>query len=1264
MRQGRFSIAMYAGLVAAAAGLTGCPGAAPNLAVTPAALAFESGQQIKTLTLQNTGGGALAWELDTVARAHPDAPWLPEDLPWLSANQTEGELRASTTQVQLSVDRTGLPFGTINNTGVRIRSNGGETIVPIAVTTAATLSASPSLFALSQGDTNRSVTLQNSGTAAAQWNIRFLPDLDDLGSAVPLPAGFTATPSSGTLGAGQSLSVLLNWPAAQDADFNLLVQSAAGSTPLRFRYGAALEGLTVLPSQLTLYVDTAAREGEGPQTVQPASKLRIRNTSGAQRTWTLELVDRSGAGAPAPITFSPQTGATAAGQQSVVDVAVSRPRDVRTGSGNYEFLVRSGEAFLPVPITVEILPFPEITLSSPPDFDLVNPPVQPISVLDFGRDDIQQTFYVVNTGARGSQLFFRVSHEDEDAERPLIVGVDPVEGNTNGPRNDFFRPEIGQFVEGAPIRVSVDRGNLREQVEFRTITVTAYDADFNNTLDVVAERTLQVRVERAPLTIEGQINRSRPPFLMRFVFLLRDSLGRAIPTRTQAEREDVSFAIFEEGRPLDLNETNFFVTGPDNLKVNLVLMLDFTGSMYFAGTQDPIDPLAPGEAVEQVTTAAKAFLDDLPAGYRVALMYYNDRQQQNRVIQQFTTDRASLKDALDAFTLPPALFGVSTIYDALENAIELLEAEDAEDVLPFDEADVRAVLFVTDGVDNASFASASDVIDAADNARVRLYPLAYAPLRTFADLGAMNELAAETGGRMYTANDVPALTRLLATEAALALEPAVTTAANAAAFNIRNLGDTPLAWTIAPDPAASWLSVQGPSSGVTVANGATRIILQTTPGAFPEGTVRSAVVGVNSASGAGTVRVRANWIQEGGQPAALLEIDLRDSDGLIWSELQNQLVLTYVTPSQTGGTYRIEARYQETPDRVVSGFFEEDGVFFSGDIRAGQLAMTTTGIIEDLETAVPEDRYRAEAFVRADYVPRNVNRFRVRFFLEAPGTAPAAAIAALDNIFVDVQLAQDGLLRSADDFSRNWRLIPEGDGVFLALTEEENFLPYGSFGNLFQITLTNLEDYVRAFDTVFEEPRLDLAMRADNQIYVAPGTPSTPSATRFFLYPGGPTNPGRNLRITTSSDLAPPARTIFDLAPDIDPEAPGAWDFDDDGVPDFNDPVIDDPRIPESIVVPAPLQIPAAQDSATLTVRNNRLDTFTWSLDPASLPDWIVEPGNAEPIPGGTLAPGEFTTFTLSVDRAGLPSGFSQALLVVNTDIFGDTEIQVSLVVP
>lgn len=1243
--------------------VSGCP-SAPVLEVNPRALDFGTAS-VLNFRVTNTGGGTLNWTLTEVTRAAANAPWVETDIPWLSATPTAGTTAREIDRVTLTANRSALPVGTFNNVGVRVRAaSGSEIVVPLSIVIAPTLTVNPAVIALAPEATQAAFNVANLGTAAANWSVLFLPNPDNLASATSLPEDIVAEPNPGTTAGGGSTPVTLRWAAGR-TDFSLLVSSTAGNSVVRIRFGATLEGLQVTPNILRLFIeDTQFPAGTVPPE-QPASTLRIANVSAVNQSWQISLRATVDTGAPVPISTNPGNGTTQPGRESTIAVRVTDPTRVLIGAGNYTLSLNSGDAFVLIPIVVEVQSLPIIAISEPPDPEVARPEVVPLSTLDFGREDILKDFYVANVGPRTSRLHFRITHDDQGKENPLLLDVSPLQGDTNGPDGVFFFPPgANTRIDAEQIRVTVDRSAMTQDVEFRNITVEALDPDFTGVIDAVEKAVLRVRVERPPLKIEGAINRSRPPYLLRFVFLMRDTQGRVIPTKTRQDLSRLTFNVTEDGQPLDLNETNLFLRGPAGLKTNLIVFLDFSGSMLNAGTTNTAAPLQRGEALAQVRAATKKFIDDLPEGYRVQLMYHYDRQQPDYIIHTFSTDRESLKTALDAFSLPPALSGTSAIRDALLQGITDLAAEDSVSTLPFDDADVRAIVFITDGRDNSSLTSASDLSTAAQDNHVRLYPLIYAA-GSPVNLADMVVLAEESGGHLYNAGDVRNLALLLASERGLDLSPSPIAGTNLAFFRITNTSNAPLTWSVTPDASVPWIAEVSPATGTTLPGATATVTVRINPTTETPNSSRSGDLFVTSNNGDGRATIHFD-LGASNAIAQNIAVELFDPPGRVWNELQNQLVMTYVTPAQEGGTYNVRVTYAVNETNTITGSFEKDAVFAGGNVRAGQLSLSTTGILTDAREANPALATRAEVFLRTDYVPRNVTRFRTRFFLKAPADVPPATAALLNAAALQVELAPGGLLNPEDPFAPTWRLIYEGDGIYTVLTEADNDLLYGSFGNLLKLTITNINQYVAAFAGSPRQPEFLVEMRADNDIYLVPPAPGQPSQSKFFLYPGGITNPLKALSVGPYPDLAPPASEIALLInPPIALDDPNAFDRDADGLPDFNDPFPDDKDRPGPLAIPSPYEIAANQTEAVFTVRNNRLDTFTWQIDAARLPSWVssVTVGTSGNPPQTVLAPGQSELLRIGVNRAGLGDGFYRDSIFLLTDVFGEEEIQLALVV-
>ncbi|MCK5862013.1 MAG: VWA domain-containing protein, partial [Candidatus Hydrogenedentes bacterium] len=829
--------------------------------------------------------------------------------------------------------------------------------------------------------------------------------------------------------------------------------------------------------------------------------LTLRNAGRRTLQWTISMHTRGEAidQETAPILVETVTGTLPPGESEPVLVRVSDPAVAISGGGNYELSIEvlDQEGVVTVPIILESVALPVIIASDPPDENSIGYTLK--STLDFNRQDTQLEFWVVNIGPLESRLYFQVQHEDEGIENPLVVDVSPMAGDTNGPDGVFAIGE-GRYVDARRVVVTVDRTAMTEDVEYRDLYIEAWDEDGEARIDAVPPWKVQIRVERPPMTVEGALNRSRPPYLMRFVFMLRDTLGRVIPTQTDEDMEKVDFVISENGSPIDLGEVSMQVEGPDQLKVNMVLLLDYTGSMYNAGVDDPTLLRQPGEVLQEVQESVEMFLDDLPSSYRVALMYHNDRQPLNRVIHPLSTNRESLKSALRSFEVPPQLHGTSDIWDAIIDAVDRLAAADSATTLPFDDADIRAVVFITDGNDNSSESGASAASSAAVDQRVRLYPLTYSSgvSINYPDL---IPLAEDSGGHFYNAGTADKLVRLLGHKRSLVLSPVTyNMLSSTAEFKIHNAGQSPLTWSILEEGFNPWLTRIFPASGTTQPGADSLVTVTVDPVnlANPYG-VGKGVLTIQSNDGKGEVEVMLT-LESGTTTIQQLSLSLRDEPGQVWQEMQNQVVLSYVTPSQAGGNYSIRVNYTQDDDKVISGFFEENGVFYPGDVRAGQISLHTTGINIDYAAETWEEVAQAEVYVRADYVPRYVNIFRNRFVpLLGADISPEVAAAFLQHS-MKVELAPEGLLlHNFDAALPNWRLVPENDGIYRMLTPKEYALPYASNGNLLRITFSNLWPFIEAAEAAGIEPEFFLDMRVDNSMYYAPATDAGPSETVYFL---------------------------------------------------------------------------------------------------------------------------------------------------------------------
>ena len=1212
-------------------------------------------------TLFDFGSDRIAATLNLTNQRFEDVTWtLADDVPWLTVSVVSGALPVGTeTPVVLTVDRTGLfPGRHADTLSLELSSLAGMSVqrveLRVSLTVPPGLNVAPTDLAFPAAVADSAFTVANVGTVPFDWTVEPVnPDYPD--EVIPWPTALSATTAaSGTLAvAGEAVVGLHVDRSSLDLGQYTYMVRVTTSPDM----GEQLVSINVVVAGTPNLVATERgveleqNDSIWIRTGQEALDLNLLNDGDDRLTWALELVHDPEAGVSVPvdtmpITVVPSEGAIESDDDTTVTISVNQAtllEQLGEGSHRFRLTIEWDRDTLNLWLFIDLKAMPVISVNK--------------STLDYGNDpeSLEAVFELANVGELYSELHYAFEVIDEpNPQTPLIINVQNQRESATG----TLRVENPLAYPVEEIRVNIDRSQVLAQVERRTLRV--YDTE----IPAVEPVDIVIRVEQSPLTIEGAINRSRPPFIMRFVFLVRDRVGQVITTRTAEDRACLEFAVEEDGLLLDPGETSQFVTGPENLKCNVVLLLDYTGSMYNAGVGDLEHPLEPGEAIDLMVEAAKGFVDDLPPTYRLAIMEYHDKQQSDRLIHGFTNDKEALKLALDTFALAPPDHGASAIHDALVNACEILEAEDPAETIPFDDADVRAVVFISDGWDTSSVNELKDTVDYAQDARVRLYPVGFSGGETVNNASLVT-LATETGGHVYYAPEVRSLDEILANEKGLALDGTTGPLAGlGGTFDICNTSLSAFSWTIAP-PAAGWLTVDEPYAGASVAGACRTVSFVADDSGLTPGTYTDVILVHAQQEGTGDetpevleAAATAQLRVKSGDPSAL-SIRLTDVDGRIWRELKNQVVLTYVSLIQEGThSYNIHATYTDENNNQFEGDFERDGVYWLGDAIQGQISLWTTTRFANGPNAL--GNYTAEAYVRTDYVPRNISMFRFRFFTtftppeDMPEAVTADILAHLPSIRdAHVELAPDGLLR-------NWRLISEGDGVYTALTEQSNPLQFGAFGNLLRITFSDLNDYVAAFDAVADLPYFEIGFRLDNTLYYSPAVPpSTPSLTKYFVYPGGYLNPGRTLIVGTGSDVATPAKEPLDLTlTGFDPEAPYAWDSDEDGITDFDDPDPFDGSVPAPFVIPQVVTFAGSETTSSFTVRNNRLDTFGWLV--TGMPSWV-----AAPVIGttGTLAPGASTTVAVTVSRAGLAAGVYYGSIALETD-FGARHIEVSMVVP
>jgi VWFA-related protein len=180
-----------------------------------------------------------------------------------------------------------------------------------------------------------------------------------------------------------------------------------------------------------------------------------------------------------------------------------------------------------------------------------------------------------------------------------------------------------------------------------------------------------------------------------------------------------AFRVFEDGRQQTI--THF---ASDNVSLDLVLAVDVSGSMK--------------DSMPKVKAAVKEFLSAISAEDKVTLLGFNDSIFS---VTQKSTDPAQRLRAVDRL----APWGATALYDVIISGVGILGRGTGR----------KAMLVFTDGEDQGSHASLSDVERRLEASDVSLYMIGQGRgVKMEALKKTMSRLAAATGGRALATEKV------------------------------------------------------------------------------------------------------------------------------------------------------------------------------------------------------------------------------------------------------------------------------------------------------------------------------------------------------------------------------------------------------------------------------------------------------------------------------------------------------------------------------
>lgn len=715
----------------------------PTLLITPVTLDLGSADTQGSFTIQNTGTGPMQWTAEEGTGAV--GAWTPQDIAWLTiasastGTTTPGTGATLTVQVDRSAVTTTSETPFVGN--ILVASADGEQIVLTVQMLALppTLRVIPADLNFATTYVERKLALWNGGLGTVNWRI------DTTGK----PAWLTITPvdgagiASGSVAGDQTdmVTATVNRsglpPAARDYTWTFDVTAQDGG-------GTPLDPVTItvtmnVAPQAAISVDTGENnegipnvdEGGTPfipfGTALTTNTFDILNQGTGNLQWSIDVTSL-----PAWVTsISPSQGVLEPLTSVTVTVTVDRS-SLDYGEESYTFPIVSNDPTTPsLDVRIELQVPKRVVIG-----------VKPTEIA-FGLYGISDSFEVANLGDPDSVLNFQVS-----TNKPWLF-IYPETGTSQGTAEPI--------KDWRAVNVSIDRAQLDGTGATATITVTAFETDQYGVRvlrEDVAPVEITVSVEAAELSFEAAQAKTRIPSLVRLVLLMRNLAYQPIPLAWDTLDDYVNgFAIFEDDVAVEESESGKFLTSAQNLRTDAVILLDYSGSMYAAaqGVSDPAISGAPDPLQALYELAVPTLIDELPANYNIALMEFHERSQPSRVITApdggpaFTRDKNILKARLEALAVLD--HGATELLPAVLDATLLIEDRSADLFrIPFDDADFKTVICVTDGRLTTPPGTVRDVSDYMQLAGVRFLGVGWGA-------GILHEplarLASGTGGHYY-----------------------------------------------------------------------------------------------------------------------------------------------------------------------------------------------------------------------------------------------------------------------------------------------------------------------------------------------------------------------------------------------------------------------------------------------------------------------------------------------------------------------------------
>lgn len=281
-----------------------------------------------------------------------------------------------------------------------------------------------------------------------------------------------------------------------------------------------------------------------------------------------------------------------------------------------------------------------------------------------------------------------------------------------------------------------------------------FNKDFTNgAIDTVSTNTVRVKAVIWTLTgifVDGARHAYSAPYLLDFDFTLRAANTNPIALPPAL----IKATCTENGQPISPSETaHLLAQGRKSLAC--FLTLDYSRSMKISTNADGVS------AIVSMQEAALSFLEAFQSGYDSNMLQANVRvgvaeshadDIEPHIVAPLSGDKAYLTEAIEGIISNHVqnYYAGTRWRDAVYTSlVAVAESGDNPD-------EVRSIIFLSDGVDESSFATTNDIVTYALANKIRIYTIGFGKELSQGQPTLM-AIANRTGGRYFVATNQAAI---------------------------------------------------------------------------------------------------------------------------------------------------------------------------------------------------------------------------------------------------------------------------------------------------------------------------------------------------------------------------------------------------------------------------------------------------------------------------------------------------------------------------